>query len=121
MCSRSFFSSRNRLFTGFVALLYNTAVANKQYFNHNFKFPFVSWHILAYRGKSPKIRAFFKMLVYPDGRHQIGVKWHILAYAGISWHIIPCKSGKKSGKVRRRTTEENSLNYIQYIIPLSIL
>lgn len=60
--------------------------------------------MVAYRGKSPKIRAFFKMLVYWDGRRQIGVKWHILAYAGISWHIIPCKSGKKSGKVRGRTT-----------------
>ena len=55
--------------------------------------------MVTYRGKSPKIRAFFKILVYRDGRHQIGIKWHILAYAGISWHIIPCKSGKKVVKL----------------------
>ena len=83
--------------------------------------------MVAYRGKSPKIQAFFTMLVYRDGRHQIGVKWHILAYAGISWHIfttfagnnmpryagiswhiIPCKSGKKSGKVQERTTQKKA-------------
>ena len=68
--------------------------------------------MVAYRGKSPKIRAFFKMLVYRDGRHQIGVKWHISAYAGISWHIFPCKSGKKSGKVRGRTTGEQTYKQI---------
>ena len=58
------------------------AMAHKQYFNHNFKFPFVSWHMIA--------------------------------YAGISWHIIPCKSGKKSGKVEGRTTQETLIFVIMH-------
>ena len=83
------------------------AVAYKQYFYHNLKFPFVSWHILAYRGISwqePENTGFFQDVSLPERQTPLGVKWHILAYAGISWHIIPCKSGKKSGKVRGRTT-----------------
>ena len=82
-------------------------MAYKQYFNHNFKFPFVSWHMIAYGGISwqePENTDFFQDVSLPGWQTPLVVKWHMLAYRGISWHIIPCKSGKKSGKVRGRTT-----------------
>ena len=31
-----------------------------------------------------------------------------MAYLGISWHIFPCKSGKKNGKVRGHTTQKKA-------------
>ena len=67
--------------------------------------------MIAYGGISwqePENTGFFQDVSLPGRQTPLGVKWHILAYAGISWHIIPCKSDKKSGKVEGRTTGENT-------------
>ena len=64
------------------------AVANKQYFNHNFKIPFVSWHILAYLGISwqePENTGFFQDVSLPGWQTTNRGK---MAYAGISLHIV---------------------------------
>ena len=66
--------------------------------------------MIAYGGISwqePENTGFFQDVSLPGRQTPNRGK---MAYAGISWHIIPCKSGKKSGKVEGRTTGENSLH-----------
>ena len=71
------------------------AVANKQYFNHNFKIPFVSWHILAYLGISwqePENTGFFQDVSLPGRQTPNRGK---MAYLGICWHIVAYYSLQK--------------------------
>ena len=68
----------------------DVAVADEEYFYHNFKFPFVSWHMIAYGGISlqePENTGFFQDVSLP-GRQTpnrgemayLGIYWHIMAY-----------------------------------------
>ena len=44
------------------------------------------------------------LLILGSGTRRADTTRGKMAYLGICWHIIPCKSGKKSGKVEGRTT-----------------
>lgn len=92
MCSRSFFNSGNRLFTGLVALLYNIAVADEKYLYH-------SNCLLLFARKCPVLACFQGICIFL----QKSVTGQIIAYF---CKLLRPNSSKIRSKTKIPTTKD---------------